>query len=105
MCTEIWIDGENPYCSNHETSRTRFCSGGMVNITGTNLSGIMKTMNFAFHSATDKDFDGCTENIFKANITYTPSSSKVVSIRYTSQNSSPFKTLSYFFSTLIKDQS
>ena len=78
MCTELWYDGENPYCSNHETSRTRFCSGGMVNITGTNLSGIMKTMNFAFHSANDKDFDGFTENIFKANITYTQSSLKVV---------------------------
>ena len=78
MCTELWFYGENPYCPRQETTLNHFCSGGMVNLTGTNLSGIMKTMNYAFHSATDKDFDGFTENIFKANITYTQSSSKVV---------------------------
>ena len=78
MCTKIWLDGENPYNGDQDTHLKHFCSGGMVNITGTNLSGIMKTMNYALHSATYKDFEGFTENVIKANITYTQSASKVV---------------------------
>ena len=66
LCTKIWLDGENPYSSNQDTPLKKFCSGGMVNITGTNLSGIMKTMNYALHSATHQDFDSFTENVIKA---------------------------------------
>ena len=42
----------------------------MVNMTGTNLTGIMETMKFAFHAAMSKDLLELEEKISRVNITY-----------------------------------
>ena len=47
------------------------CGGGMVNMTGRNLSGIMKTMKFALHSSTKKDFQNLQDLVSALNFTYT----------------------------------
>ena len=44
-------------------------------MTGTNLTAIMETMKFAFHSTTYKDMVYLWDTISKANFTYTISSS------------------------------
>ena len=45
--------------------------GGMANMTSTNLSGIMKTMKFALHSSTKKDFQDLQDLVSNLNFTYT----------------------------------
>ena len=47
------------------------CAGGMVNMTGTDLIGIMKAMKFAYHlTSFDKDFIDLQKQISKANVSY-----------------------------------
>ena len=52
-------------------TKYQLCGGGMVNITGTNLTGIMKTMKFAFHSQTSQDIEELREKISNENFPYT----------------------------------
>ena len=77
MCNQLWIDG-NPYTayrnecpSGYICSLVQLCSGGLTNITGSNLFGIMETMKFAYHSAVFNDFLKLQDKIMQANFTYT----------------------------------
>ena len=89
MCTldgHIWSYDKNPYVSEHPTcppelicSNNQMCGGGMVNMTGTNLTGIMEAMKFASHSTAYKDFLSLREKVSKSNFTYTVRSSMDIS--------------------------
>ena len=82
MCNEVWLYGnDNPY-ENQNTALKQMCGGGMVNMTGTNLMGIMEAMKFAFHSALSKDLSNLEEMISRANFTYTMTSSDHVIPNY-----------------------
>ena len=51
------------------------CGGGMVNMTGSNLTGIMETMKFAYHATSYDDFLNLKNQISSANFTYKMSTS------------------------------
>ena len=69
---------DNPYtlyrkpCPNaYVCSLIQMCTGGMVNMTGIDLIGIIKVMKFAYHlTSFEKDFMELQEQISKSNISY-----------------------------------
>ena len=67
---DVWWIGDNPY-ENQNTPLKRMCSGGWVNLTGTNLTGIMKTMKFSYHSDSTDDISELEDIISRVNFTYT----------------------------------
>ena len=77
-CEETWMENNNPYTADQDLPLNRFCSGGMVNMTGTNITGIMETMKFAFHLTLVSDLLKLEKMISKANFTYTMKSSHYV---------------------------
>ena len=70
LCSDIWWDDKNPY-NLEQNCLTQICSGGWVNTTGTNLTGIMETMKYAYHSVSTEDLESLKEMISRANFTYT----------------------------------
>ena len=68
---------ENPYtakrtnCPGFICSNTQICGGGLTNVTGTNLTGIMETMKFAYQLAVFNDYVKLQERIVRTNFTYT----------------------------------
>ena len=52
-------------------SINQMCSGGLTNITGRNLLGIMETMKFAYHMENFRDFLNLKDKLSKANFSYT----------------------------------
>ena len=70
-------EGKNPY-NLEQNCLTQICSGGWVNTTGTNLTGIMETMKYAYHSVLTEDLESLKEMISRANFTYTMSSTHEV---------------------------
>ena len=74
-CGETWMENTNPYTANQNKPLNRFCGGGMVNMTGANITGIMETMKFAFHSTLSSDLSKLQEMVLRANFTYIMESS------------------------------
>ena len=76
MCNDdFWWRGKNPYTMDQEVPLNQVCGGGIVNITGNNMNGIMKVMKFAYHLADASDFKELNDKILKANYTYSLTSS------------------------------
>ena len=81
VCSSLWWMRGNPYtlvqegkkCYPYVCSQYELCGGGLVNMTGTNLKGILEIMKFAFHYAAPSDFMRLQDKIVEANLTYSKS--------------------------------